>query len=156
MKGATCQPRKYWTGKWFQSTLPMKGATFLWLCHYVSIVVSIHAPNEGSDAVIIIQSQDNIVSIHAPNEGSDGIIARGLKTIANVSIHAPNEGSDVPTLRDDKGRVFQSTLPMKGATRSHRQGASVPVVSIHAPNEGSDNHHAGFERFTACFNPRSQ
>ena len=38
--------------------------------------------------------------------------------VATVSIHAPNEGSDV--LQDEKeftSNVFQSTLPMKGATR---------------------------------------
>ena len=35
--------------------------------------------------------------------------------------------------------VFQSTLPMKGATEARLRGKHLGVdVSIHAPNEGSD------------------
>ena len=35
--------------------------------------------------------------------------------------------------------MFQSTLPMKGATYSFDVDLYVGTVSIHAPNEGSDN-----------------
>ncbi len=35
--------------------------------------------------------------------------------------------------------VFQSTLPMKGATGDHWQSFNGGIVSIHAPNEGSDH-----------------
>ncbi len=34
--------------------------------------------------------------------------------------------------------VFQSTLPMKGATLARRVRSDEADVSIHAPNEGSD------------------
>ncbi len=34
--------------------------------------------------------------------------------------------------------VFQSTLPMKGATQLHPPNNQTVNVSIHAPNEGSD------------------
>ncbi len=73
MKGATIhrdlQVRH--AGK-FQSTLPMKGATMgLDLARFDN-VVSIHAPNEGSDSMgLDLARFDNVVSIHAPNEGSD-------------------------------------------------------------------------------------
>ncbi len=33
---------------------------------------------------------------------------------------------------------FQSTLPMKGATKALTRYIAKPNVSIHAPNEGSD------------------
>ncbi len=33
-----------------------------------------------------------------------------------VSIHAPNEGSDIPVPQILRSILFQSTLPMKGAT----------------------------------------
>ncbi len=79
----------------FQSTLPMKGATGCPCRHAAGVKVSIHAPNEGSDAILILHNPTaRLVSIHAPNEGSDKcrpIIAAVIK----VSIHAPNEGSDL-------------------------------------------------------------
>ena len=38
----------------------------------------------------------------------------------------------------DIERSFQSTLPMKGATRWVQRYVKESSVSIHAPNEGSD------------------
>ena len=35
------------------------------------------------------------VSIHAPNEGSDLVNPVRVTLLRNVSIHAPNEGSDL-------------------------------------------------------------
>ena len=55
-----------------------------------------------------------------------------------VSIHAPNEGSDTAWLDSARRNMFQSTLPMKGATKSQFAEAVKQKVSIHAPNEGSD------------------
>ncbi len=37
------------------------------------------------------------------------------------------------------GGMFQSTLPMKGATDDYDDLTIQERVSIHAPNEGSDN-----------------
>ena len=57
------------------------------------------------------------VSIHAPREGSDTVCPVHRRAVALVSIHAPREGSDndhhtfFSTIR-----LFQSTLPAKGAT----------------------------------------
>ena len=62
--------------------------------YQLSDIVSIHAPNEGSDMdIILICITPWHVSIHAPNEGSD---ANNLDyaQVSFVSIHAPNEGSD--------------------------------------------------------------
>jgi len=79
----------------FQSTLPMKGATSKGISHLFYRIISIHAPNEGSD---IIQ-------------------AYVKRVIVYISIHAPNEGSDSFGISENKPLfIFQSTLPMKGAT----------------------------------------
>ncbi len=52
--------------------------------------------------------------------------------------------------------AFQSTLPMKGATRLQKRPCDMGLVSIHAPNEGSD-HALRIGSITVdCFNPRSQ
>ena len=58
-----------------------------------------------------------MVSIHAPNEGSDQIGTQWVLGL-EVSIHAPNEGSDTMNKHTPAPwKLFQSTLPMKGATR---------------------------------------
>ncbi len=97
------------------------------------------------------------VSIHAPNEGSDPKLEGDDLTKMRVSIHAPNEGSDaVSPLTGYIGERFQSTLPMKGATRLPEVVIDDLNVSIHAPNEGSDIVAMKWTSLSNCFNPRSQ
>ena len=103
------------------------------------VVISIHAPRVGSD-----DDSDSIfpsiaISIHAPRVGSDPNALEIALTLndfnprspcgerlhndfasckdESISIHAPRVGSDV-TRRDSlkKRRIFQSTLPVWGAT----------------------------------------
>ena len=52
--------------------------------------------------------------------------------------------------------VFQSTLPMKGATGAGYRCHSKRCVSIHAPNEGSDKETYAKYAESIGFNPRSQ
>ena len=95
-----------------------------------------------------------------------------------ISIHAPREGSDfIACVFFHSDGVFQSTLPVKGATgcfalkqfkqaisiHAPREGsdASLPPmpfilpISIHAPREGSDGENSGNYNNTDYFNPRS-
>ena len=51
MKGATVSRPTLRAASWFQSTLPMKGATSPFSNRRTVMLVSIHAPNEGSDPV---------------------------------------------------------------------------------------------------------
>ena len=105
----------------FQSTLPMKGATQPPCIWSVGYNVSIHAPNEGSDGQGLQPYKYSSVSIHAPNEGSDSFVNPPW-VAALVSIHAPNEGSDLSIARMEASfKMFQSTLPMKGATICRRR-----------------------------------
>ena len=104
----------------FQSTLPVKGATCRQEAAERDGDVSIHAPGEGSDTADWLRFRSEYVSIHAPGEGSD-FFSSLLGTLA---------------LR------FQSTLPVKGATRSRQCYQSDQYVSIHAPGEGSDSGEA--------------
>ena len=74
-----------------------------------------------------------------------------------ISIHAPREGSDLAGLvKCANCGQFQSTLPVRGATR---QGYHEPwelAISIHAPREGSDLVHLAKNRlYRSNFNPRS-
>ena len=103
-------------------------------CGYV--FVSIHAPREGSDMALQWPTIDTCM-FHSmlPGEGSDRT-APGIGAGGDVSIHAPVKGATTGSIHLGL-RQFQSTLPAKGATRSHETAVRLDV-SIHAPGEGSD------------------
>ena len=101
--------------------------------------ISIHAPHAGSDMKISSwpAARDNFnprspcgerrccrcncaaaekISIHAPHAGSDGGSGFKLPT-DKISIHAPHAGSDMGQQKEKRCHyLFQSTLPMRGAT----------------------------------------
>ena len=79
----------------FQSTLPLRGAT--------------HRKGEGDHGPVI--------SIHTPLAGSDGHVIRRYPD-ERISIHTPLAGSDWDIRGFDRSMlIFQSTLPLRGATR---------------------------------------
>ena len=66
-----------------------------------------------------------LISIHAPREGSDGLMVF-IVTAAPISIHAPREGSDPRPINSSSFWYrFQSTLPVRGATRMSVSWADV-------------------------------
>ena len=100
----------------FQSTLPVGGATSDFLSSFFSLFISIHAPRGGSDCYI--SRSRRIPAYFNPRS------PWGERLLQNWSA----------SLR----ALFQSTLPVGGATgqkNNCRQGAS---ISIHAPRGGSD------------------
>ena len=101
-------------------------------------MISIHAPLTGSDDQENGPDIISSISIHAPLTGSD-LPAAARARLAGISIHAPLTGSDlryvalVLSLQDfnprspygerpginvdfNGNRLFQSTLPLRGAT----------------------------------------
>ena len=82
----------------------------------LNVLISIHAPREGSDIMQITQPEEMTISIHAPREGSD--ISSG-----NIA---------------SRSSAFQSTLPVRGATKKNNFNFIMTLISIHAPREGSD------------------
>ena len=118
--------------KRFQSTLPVRGATTVNEDGTGYVLISIHAPREGSDPRrgAIRNSQD--ISIHAPREGSDRRPKRHYAA-ESISIHAPREGSDP----------------------SRRSPGPPGDISIHAPREGSDIVSFKLRNQIIYFNPRS-
>ena len=95
------------------------------------------------------------ISIHAPREGSDRIPVL-LHSGLSISIHAPREGSDIAALIGGNDfRVFQSTLPARGATGQLVTSIPKIQISIHAPREGSDKRCARSSYGMHHFNPRS-
>src|SRR5699024_3640252 len=99
--------------------------------------ISIHAPNTGSDAAGALKVGLDFISIHAPNTGSvcDGVL---FFEPVSISIHAPNTGSDEDIEQVPRKDVFQSMLPIQGATIKQNNPYNPNKISIHAPNTGSD------------------
>ena len=95
------------------------------------------------------------ISIHAPRGGSDnGFMARNA-TIS-ISIHAPRGGERLETLPPDKlALLFQSTLPVGGATIIPCVLEQNDFISIHAPRGGSDGPLILGLCCQVHFNPRS-
>ena len=56
--------------------------------------ISIHAPREGCDAVLLFPQLIDAISIHAPREGCDLPILTQEASHDKISIHAPREGCD--------------------------------------------------------------
>ena len=123
----------------FQSTPPMRGATFFYVFIVYYCNISIHAPHAGSDSDglrYILQADE--ISIHAPHAGSDLLIAVATQ-LKEISIHAPHAGSDLTeTNLLPCPYLFQSTPPMRGATASDFEMRMEVKISIHAPHAGSD------------------
>ncbi|EQW45442.1 hypothetical protein HMPREF9017_01563 [Parascardovia denticolens F0305] len=66
---------------------------------------------------VLVDAEVVGISIHAPLAGSDQRIAVRRGVASQISIHAPLAGSDTPDNRFiSLAWIFQSTLPLRGAT----------------------------------------
>ena len=162
----------------FQSTLPAKGATGGGCPNQLELLVSIHAPREGSDtetwqpgpnamgfnprsprrerrAVHVVCVSRLPVSIHAPREGSDDTLPIRSRRKASFNPRSPRRERPGVAMTATAAELFQSTLPAKGATSSLDGLFLHRLVSIHAPREGSDVAPLAYRCARACFNPRS-
>ena len=123
--------------------------------------ISIHAPREGSD--IIAKRRPRVVKYFNPRspcgerpetqnaykmqQDFNPRSPRGERpqrrcypvTTAWISIHAPRAGSDqTPDGATNGIGLFQSTLPVRGATTRVCKKGRGHNISIHAPRAGSD------------------
>ena len=117
----------------FQSTLPVGGATVL------SEVI--HA--------------DHMISIHAPRGGSDSNQARFFLAHVYFNPRSPWGERLGGSLLLSFHSLFQSTLPVGGATRKTTFPRTTKAISIHAPRGGSDNIGDRVAVWIGDFNPRS-
>ena len=101
----------------FQSTLPVGGATLSQVERWLFPLISIHAPRGGSDRLRCVVVQINVISIHAPRGGSDPVPLFITAPSANFNPRSP--WGERPHLLNQALQivVFQSTLPVGGATR---------------------------------------
>ena len=98
----------------------------------------IHTTCECSDRYIALIIADSGISIHAAREGGDSVSPAQMQLI-NISIHAAREGGDdAGFMRTQLEPLFQSTPPVKAATRALRGCVCGAGISIHAAREGGD------------------
>ena len=146
----------------FQSTLPMRGATNPVNLPRAGRTISIHTPHAGSDdqqgyntgqlpdfnphspcgerrSISAFTYRDRI-SIHTPHAGSD---VRGCQSVpgCQISIHTPHAGSDIVHLIPVFSSLrFQSTLPMRGATRGDQRTGDCLRFQSTLPMRGATPH----------------
>ena len=101
----------------FQSTHPLRGATFDHCVIIASVYISIHAPLAGCDN----QRHPHAVAVYDFNP----------RTPCGVRPPAPAV--------DMSQFVFQSTHPLRGATTMLPSSVTGLVISIHAPLAGCDS-----------------
>ena len=80
------------------------------------------------------------ISIHAPRAGCDALPVVVAPVSQPISIHAPRAGCDqLPSGLPTKAVEFQSTHPVRGATRIGIPAPVLALISIHAPRAGCDS-----------------
>ena len=159
-------PRRCRAKARFQSTLPVRGATFGVVRHSVQVLLfQSTLPVRGTTAVGRYLDQLRRISIHAPRAGSDnqafaeiikGIAFQSTLPVRGATSCHPHSSSHSAYFNPrspcgerlmesgEKQRViiFQSTLPVRGATRVHQRPSVGYEISIHAPRAGSDNSYS--------------
>ena len=139
-QGATPDRKVFHDLNPFQSTLPMRGATFRQVQpFFLSVQISIHTPHAGSDPELSIDERTaKRISIHTPHAGSDHNLSVCFIRHRDFNPHSPcgerpDDSGDgaaeshfnphspcgerlKPRALTSSMMGFQSTLPMQGAT----------------------------------------
>ena len=161
-RGATGVNASYAPIKKFQSTLPARGATMPVRLAVLRVVISIHAPREGSDYLpegtkvslfdfnprsprgerpkpIKSQNTDHYFNPRSPRGERRDRDEWDILT-QRISIHAPREGSDAKGLCRPRRSCpyFNPRSPRGERPPRHDATSSFTTISIHAPREGSD------------------
>ena len=163
----------------FQSTLPLRGAT--WTCRKAtrrvtyfnphspcgerpgrpcfippSRPISIHTPLAGSDST----PRDNLAAVHKfqstlPLRGATKTPPYGNDQWTDFNPHSPCGERHGGKHNARWNTEFQSTLPLRGATTAIVLADYSALISIHTPLAGSDSKRARSRLPQPYFNPHS-
>ena len=101
----------------FQSTRPLRGATFRRIQPRGGILISIHAPLAGRDTHRVRKkNRKRIISIHAPLAGRDCGEMVQARVSDDFNPRAPCGARLSLWMRSTTTAIFQSTRPLRGAT----------------------------------------
>ena len=135
LRGATKNSSPPLTLTLFQSTLPLRGATVQLLVEAIAVRISIHTPLAGSDRARTDRWSRQRISIHTPLAGSDFGFDSRAQCRWYFNPHSPcGERRAVYRQTAPKPTEFQSTLPLRGATRRRRIPSPTSVnFNPHSP-----------------------
>ena len=163
----------------FQSTLPTRGATHGQSAYTLFPFISIHAPHTGSDVSLLdLVAGILCISIHAPHTGSDCRCRLRVRPSVDFNPRSPHgerrhtfavyasnghfnprspHGERLPhSMCFSIFRIFQSTLPTRGATRLRDiLERDVPEFQSTLPTRGATGRVRASVRSCFYFNPRS-
>ena len=162
----------------FQSTRPLRGATEPCTGVFGREPISIHAPLAGRDRTPFCH-KEAVKHFNPRAPCGARPVARGpYHGLYIISIHAPLAGRDVARLAERMDRTyfnprapcgarqqavrysvsyisFQSTRPLRGATRDLVGCSGRVGISIHAPLAGRDRPGSALQSPCCYFNPRA-
>ena len=139
MRGATRLELQGFTGSKFQSTRPMRGATSRATRNFrVRPCFNPRAPCGARPPRCVLDDVAAQVSIHAPHAGRDLFSCQSERSAKMFQSTRPMRGATRTIRRIASAGRFQSTRPMRGATYSRRCDTYQDRVSIHAPHAGRD------------------
>ena len=155
MRGATFHPSPKLSAQEFQSTRPMRGATGRNAAICASRSVSIHAPHAGRDSFSSFASR--LFACFNPRApcGARHAAASRRPRCACFNPRAPCGARRGGRAAAYRIRSFQSTRPMRGATAAGMITHRTAAVSIHAPHAGRDRRPMRNTQTISSFNPRA-
>ena len=140
----------------FQSTLPARGATKERKKLAKNLEISIHAPRTGSDAFPPFRAFPlNHFNPRSPH--GERLFQNHMSAESKIfQSTLPARGATRCMISQKiLGTSFQSTLPARGATREYAASVTETEISIHAPRTGSDGEITVYRHKSNHFNPRS-
>ena len=104
----------------------------------ITVIISIHAPRGGSDGLAVAYSREAInFNPRSPwGERPYDLLSSRRCTIFQSTL--PVGGATIREVTNTAQSEFQSTLPVGGATDSNSDFTKSFTISIHAPRVGSD------------------
>ena len=118
--------------------------------------ISIHPPRAGRDAAKVRANRNGVISILAPRAGRDWRYSLTCFPKLSFQSTRPVRGA---TRHDPEAAAyyakFQSTRPVRGATVAVLPVLALLDISIHAPRAGRDADHRAHAPRPRHFNPRA-
>ena len=118
LRGATVVMHPAHAARIFQSTLPLRGATPTFKCSYPEYVFQSTLPLRGATKCSFPSRAVLSISIHTPLAGSDSSSLPTRSPTTNFNPHSPCGERPLACCLMVLSDVFQSTLPLRGATYS--------------------------------------
>ena len=100
--------------------------------------ISIHAAREGGDLMSIGTTTMMTISIHAAREGGDPSVALNASCPCQFQSTPPVKAATKHSRDPVAPGEFQSTPPVKAATVRFAHLRNFEMISIHAAREGGD------------------